>query len=253
MPFWETALQFLPIVGQGISSKINADVARENTNKTNLANQKLAEYQYSKDLEMWNRGNAYNDPMAQMQRLKKAGLNPNLVYGSGSPVGMQAGQLPKYNAPTMSYNYQPAVDPSAMLSAFQDYRLGNAQISNVKEQQKQREIANLGQTTMHDVIAGDFGSTEASRMPVWLRKSLAEADSKLEALNQQRTLGKYQPDILRYRNNQVQAQTSSLIQATENTRLQNEYFAERAISQIFGSVVGAMKGLIPKIGMRRGK
>jgi len=32
----------------------------------------------------WERETAYNDPLAQMQRLKNAGLNPNLVYGTGS-------------------------------------------------------------------------------------------------------------------------------------------------------------------------
>lgn len=253
MPFWENVLSGLPIIGTGIQAKLNSDTARENTNATNRANAELAKYQYSKDLEMWNRGNAYNDPLAQMQRLKRAGLNPNLVYGSGSPVGMQAGQLPKYNAPTMSYNYQPPVDLPSMLSAFQDYRLANAQISNVKEQQRQREIGNLSQSAMHDVRTGDFGATQYSRMPVYLRKALTEADSKMEALNQQRKLGTFQPEILRLRNLESQSRANALIQGTENTRLQNEWFAEKAISQIFSSMLGGAKALVPKIGMRRGK
>ncbi|WP_139366091.1 hypothetical protein [Elizabethkingia meningoseptica] len=33
---------------------------------------------------MWNRNNEYNTPLAQMQRLKDAGLNPNLMYGQGT-------------------------------------------------------------------------------------------------------------------------------------------------------------------------
>lgn len=36
------------------------------------------------NLHLWNLQNAYNDPSAQMQRLKNAGLNPNLVYGKGA-------------------------------------------------------------------------------------------------------------------------------------------------------------------------
>ena len=32
-------------------------------------------------LEDWERNNAYNSPLQRMQRLKEAGLNPNLVYG----------------------------------------------------------------------------------------------------------------------------------------------------------------------------
>lgn len=40
--------------------------------------------QGQRDLEFWNLQNSYNDPSAQMQRLKAAGLNPNLVYGNGA-------------------------------------------------------------------------------------------------------------------------------------------------------------------------
>lgn len=41
------------------------------------------EKQGQRDIQYYNMQNAYNDPSAQMQRLKDAGLNPNLVYGSG--------------------------------------------------------------------------------------------------------------------------------------------------------------------------
>ena len=37
--------------------------------------------------------------------LKEAGLNPNLIYSKGNP-GMSA-ELPKYQAPTVSYKYSP--------------------------------------------------------------------------------------------------------------------------------------------------
>lgn len=42
--------------------------------------------------------NAYNDPSAQMERLKNAGLNPNLVYGNGADA--QAGPIATHSAPT---------------------------------------------------------------------------------------------------------------------------------------------------------
>lgn len=43
------------------------------------------EYERSQEAtqEAWDRETAYNSPVAQMQRLKEAGLNPNLVYGTG--------------------------------------------------------------------------------------------------------------------------------------------------------------------------
>lgn len=36
------------------------------------------------NMDLWNKQNEYNDPNAQMQRLKDAGLNPNLMYGQGT-------------------------------------------------------------------------------------------------------------------------------------------------------------------------
>lgn len=55
----------------------------------------------------WHMQNAYNSPEAQMQRLKEANLNPNLVYGSGSvaqeastPRGSNASQ-PNFKAPQL--------------------------------------------------------------------------------------------------------------------------------------------------------
>lgn len=50
-------------------------------------NEASAKKAFERNLYMWNLNNQYNDPSAQMARLKAAGLNPNLVYGSGSVVG----------------------------------------------------------------------------------------------------------------------------------------------------------------------
>lgn len=86
-------------------SFMDAFNAKSNTDKTIEANKKMAEYQYSKDLEMWNRANEYNSPQSQMKRLTDAKLNPNLVYGHGA-VANSTSQLPKYNAPTQNFNYQ---------------------------------------------------------------------------------------------------------------------------------------------------
>lgn len=69
--------------------------------RTNKANMQLAEYQYSKQLEMWNRQNEYNLPKNQISRLTDAGLNPNLVYGNGTVQGMTAAPAPQYHAPTL--------------------------------------------------------------------------------------------------------------------------------------------------------
>ncbi|AXH75390.1 MAG: DNA pilot protein [Microviridae sp.] len=126
----------LPVIGGVISGMIDSANAKRNTDKTIEANRELAAYQYSKDLEMWNKGNAYNDPSAQMARLKNAGLNPNLIYGTGAAgaAGNTATSLPKYQAPTVSYNYHPQVDPLAIIGAYQNFKIQQAQVDNLKAQ-----------------------------------------------------------------------------------------------------------------------
>lgn len=57
----------------------------------------MYDLQNQRDIEFWNMQNAYNDPAAQMQRLKDAGLNPNLVYGNGATTS--AGPIATHSAP----------------------------------------------------------------------------------------------------------------------------------------------------------
>lgn len=53
--------------------------------RQNLANKQ--------NVEFWKMQNAYNTPKAQMGRLTDAGLNPNLIYGSGSANTGVAGSI----------------------------------------------------------------------------------------------------------------------------------------------------------------
>lgn len=55
--------------------------------------------------------NQYNSPQAQMARYGAAGLNPNLIYGQGTP-GNQPSAVP-YTAPT--------VDPADLMGKHQAY------------------------------------------------------------------------------------------------------------------------------------
>ena len=51
-------------------------------------NMELAKYQRQADMRMLRYQNRYNSPQAQMARYEKAGLNPNLMYGQGTPGNM---------------------------------------------------------------------------------------------------------------------------------------------------------------------
>lgn len=60
-------------------------------NAQNEANKKAVDRANAYDMYTWDLANKYNDPKAQMERLKAAGLNPNLVYGSGNVTGNTTG------------------------------------------------------------------------------------------------------------------------------------------------------------------
>lgn len=132
----------------GIGSQIwntNRQVSqsRYNTERTIQANKELAEYAYSRDLEMWNRQNLYNRPEEQMKRLKEAGLNPNLVYGTGSVSGNTSTQMPKYNAPTVDYSGNLPMQLPNMISMYQDIALRGEQINNAKQVVEQNQLRTM--------------------------------------------------------------------------------------------------------------
>jgi len=76
----------------------------------------------AQNIKFWEMQNAYNTPKAQMGRLKDAGLNPNLIYGSNANTGIAGSVSPSKASP---YNVQNPV-PSAVQTA-----LSVAQIKNI--------------------------------------------------------------------------------------------------------------------------
>lgn len=122
-------LPFIPLM----SDLIQSGQSNMNMQQQNQSNSQMQELQYRRQLEMWNRQNAYNSPKSQMTRLKEAGLNPNLVYGSGSVVGNTSGGIPQYQAPSLKYDFR-MPDPGSNLGQYQDMQIKNAQINNLAKQ-----------------------------------------------------------------------------------------------------------------------
>ena len=96
----------------GQNKIVNKQIAaqREENRLNRYYNQMLARQQNQWNLEQWIRENAYNSPLAQMYRLRQAGLNPDLMYGQGT-TGNSAGS-PEMTSGASS---EPQ-DMSAMLS-----------------------------------------------------------------------------------------------------------------------------------------
>ena len=144
-----------PLVGGaligGVGSLLNSGIGMAAQRRANIQNMQLAKYQkicqtaeydnaYARSVEMWNMQMRYNSPSAQMSRLRQAGLNPNLVYGSGV-TGNSAGSAPQY---------QPAKIQRATMEPYRGWNLGlsdaasmymalrqnKAQVENMEAQNK---------------------------------------------------------------------------------------------------------------------
>ena len=75
----------------------NRKFQQEENEKQRSWSNEMFDKQNKRDIDFWNMQNAYNDPLAQMQRLDNAGLNPHLVYGNGADT--QAGPIATHSAP----------------------------------------------------------------------------------------------------------------------------------------------------------
>ena len=134
-------------LGSFAGSMIGANAQR----RANIQNMQLAKYQnnwqtaenekaYARSVEMWNMQNQYNSPTAQMSRLRQAGLNPNLVYGSGV-TGNSAGLAPQYQPAkiqraTMEPYHGWNLGLSDAASMYMAMRQNKAQVENMEAQNK---------------------------------------------------------------------------------------------------------------------
>lgn len=100
------------LFGQGLN---NMWQSRQATLQ-NKQNMELSKYQFLQNQKMFNMANAYNSPLQQMERFKQAGLNPNLIYGQGTP-GNAPNVLPQYRAPEFQPNIMKPVNPSETMNA----------------------------------------------------------------------------------------------------------------------------------------
>lgn len=100
--------------------------------KTMRWNERMYAKQRADSLADFNMQNEYNSPEGQMRRLQEAGLNPNLVYGSG--VNQDAASIK--SSDTKSWNPQvPDIDLSGIHTAAMGYidtRVKEAQIDNLR-------------------------------------------------------------------------------------------------------------------------
>lgn len=230
-------------VGNLVSQLIGNRQEKRNQERQHEYNRELSETQYQRDLEMWNKANEYNSPLEQMDRLKKAGLNPNLVYGNGATATSSA-QLPKYQSIGQSVSRMPPVDIPGMIGMFQDIQLKNAQIGATEAQAKLRwDEEKFAEDYFRHRRNLAFQKQEAGSL------SFDKANQELALLRQKFDFNeKMNPLTLNYartRPQQLTAQMERMRQLNAYTRQQVDYYSSNAIVGMFQKIMsglGILKG-----------
>jgi len=124
------------LLGQGA----NAFAQGKMNKKTREWNEKMYGIQRADALADWARTNQYNSPLAQMQRFKEAGLNPNLIYGQ------QNMSQPIRSTDTKSWNPQaPAFNLGQIVDQYLQTKQVGASIDVMNEQKENIKLRNDGQ------------------------------------------------------------------------------------------------------------
>lgn len=129
----------------------------------NKLQQGFADDAFAKNLEMWHLQNAYNTPIAQMQRLKDAGLNPNLMYSQGTVGNAGAvGAYPTVNNSDMTTDGLLAFQNMANLDAQHELLAQQIELAKMQTMQKGIEVA-FEPTRQEAQIAGIRAGTAKTR------------------------------------------------------------------------------------------
>lgn len=121
--------------------------------------ERLAQQQWIE--QMYEKNNSYNSPAAQMQRLKDAGLNPDLMYSRGDVGNATAPEAPA-QAPTPRFNVIPTNTYGQTAQIAADTGLKAAQARLADSQSKKTD-------TEESLLTADY----------LLRKARTESDIEL--------------------------------------------------------------------------
>ncbi|MCT4124980.1 hypothetical protein HZP69_00670 [Elizabethkingia anophelis] len=194
-------LSAIPIVGGIIEGAMN-----------NSSNKKIARENREFSLEMWNRNNEYNTPLAQMQRLKEAGLNPNLMYGQGTTGNS--------SAPAKADGANPTQYKLNFLEAAQLHQQQKLNEQSIQLQKSQTELNHAQAQKVNAETANTHANTQnitetmhfnrESRPKILQKYDLENQSISLSNENLNKINAKIEADI-----NQIKANTSLTARQTE--------------------------------------
>lgn len=105
------AVSAISDIGGGFTDFMNQQFTNRESRRWS---EKMYQRQYDDNIRFWEMQNSYNTPEMQMQRLRAAGLNENLIYGNGASGG-QAGPIksPEVQKPNFDFTPNTAIAGAA--------------------------------------------------------------------------------------------------------------------------------------------
>lgn len=181
------------IIASGINAAgqvSSSAIAAGQNNKARKFAREMYDIQRKDALSDWAMQNEYNSPGQQMKRLESAGLNANLVYGSGTVANNSS-------APRSSDFKQPDIqsirfDTGSIVNQYYDTKLRQAQTDNLEAQRRVIEqdaalraaqtasVAASTSKTSVDTEKGKFDLSQAQRLA---DTSVNTAEANLRKIN----------------------------------------------------------------------
>jgi hypothetical protein len=202
------------------------------TLSTNKAQRKWNEAMYNRQREDaladWARTNQYNSPLAQMQRLREAGLNPHLAYGGG-PNAVSA---PIRGTDSKAWNPQaPAFNFGQIADQYLGAQATSQAIENTKLQAEliKQQTEKAKADTLNTLKSADIKTEQlpyvADQILANIRKSEAQTaftldNNERQAIQQSQSLKESAERILNMRMERTkgQAQTGLINQQNQNLK-----------------------------------
>ena len=200
----------------------------------NRSNKRANESTY----RLWKENNGYNTPAAQMERLKQAGLNPNLVYGSittGNSSSPASYQAPTIDASSYGLNtaFTTGLDSYAKYVGTKDVQastdLKETQIENNKQENQILYQRYLDSKLDYDIKKTNYGwSLQDRNLNLSMKNTQHDAmklnNRAMELSNESKKLQiqeqEFQKSLQPLRKEQLEATLANTHQQLDNLRAQ---------------------------------
>lgn len=205
----------MDIFGSLVSSLTNVGL----TSMTNAANEQAATTAYNRGIAQWNRENAYNSPTAQMERLKQAGLNPNLVYGGGATT--LSAHSPSTPVAKVEGHKPIDLDLLSTIQTAQNMRIAK-DVSDAGINKTNAEILNLQQQNANLKSQDEVNRANAAYLAQQQLKSMAELKNLNLDFKQKQLNNDLMDSSMEFRKKYFQLQNIEMQEKINNLKLQSQ-------------------------------